>query len=71
MENVNQELEYKALQMLPAREKDVYQEVVPSEQINRKWDFMYFIEMMDKNGNDRIYPDLNKETPYLITRLIR
>ena len=39
--------------------------------INRKWDFMYLIEVMDNNGNGKIYPDLNKETPYIVVKLIR
>jgi hypothetical protein len=32
---------------------------------------MYFIEAMSKNGNGTIYPDLNKETPYVIVKLQR
>jgi hypothetical protein len=32
---------------------------------------MYLIEVMDNNGNGRIYPDLNKETPYVFVKLIR
>lgn len=68
---VNQEQEYKTLQMLPTGEKDVYQVIVPTEEINPKWDFMYFIQVMDNKGNGRIYPDLNVETPYMIVKLIR
>jgi len=69
--NVNQEQDYQTLPMVSAGEKDTYQAIVPSEQINSKWDFMYFIEMMDNNGNGRIYPNLEKETPYIIVKLIR
>jgi hypothetical protein len=69
--NVNQELDYKTLQMHPTREKDVYEATVPPDQINPKWDFMYFIEIMNNNNKGTIYPDLNKETPYRIVRLIR
>ena len=32
---------------------------------------MYFIEAMDNEGNGRIYPDLNKETPYIVVKLQR
>jgi hypothetical protein len=32
---------------------------------------MYLIEVMDNKGNGRIYPDLNKETPYVIVTLNR
>jgi hypothetical protein len=52
-------------------EKDTYQATVPAEQINPKWDFMYLIEFMDNNRKGKIYPDLNKEMPYRIVKLIR
>ncbi len=32
---------------------------------------MYLIEVMDNRGNGKIYPDLNKETPYVVVRLVR
>jgi hypothetical protein len=69
--NVNQEQDYQTLTMLETGEKGLYQTVVPVEQVNTKWDFMYFIEIMDNNGKGIIYPDLNKETPYIIVKLIR
>jgi hypothetical protein len=68
---VNQDLEYQTLPMLPAAEKDTYQAVVAADQIDPKWDLMYLIEVMDNNGKGSIYPDLNKETPYKIVKLIR
>jgi hypothetical protein len=69
--SVNQEKNYQTLPMYPTGEKDTYEAVVPAEQINPKRNFMYFIEVMDNNGNGRIYPDLNKETPYIFTQLMR
>ncbi|CAN5836111.1 hypothetical protein BH24BAC1_BH24BAC1_17120 [soil metagenome] len=69
--SVNQEQDYQTLPMLPTGEKDSYQAVVPAEKINPQWDFMYLIEVMDHNGKGRIYPDLNKETPYRFVKLIR
>jgi hypothetical protein len=69
--SVNQEQEYQTLPMLASEEKDVYQVVVPADKINPTWDFMYLIEVMDNKGNGRIYPDLNKETPYVIVTLNR
>ena len=69
--DVNQMEDYKTLQMFPSSDKDTYQATVPADQINSKWDFMYFIEVMDNNGNGQIYPDLNQETPYIIVHLIR
>lgn len=69
--SLNQEQDYQTLEMLPTKEKDSYQAIVPAEQIIPKWDFMYLIEVMGNNGRGRIYPDLNEETPYIITKLTR
>jgi hypothetical protein len=69
--NVNQEQNYDTLNMAQTSEKNLYQAVVPADRVNKKWDFMYFIEVMDKNGAGKIYPDLNLETPYIIVKLIR
>lgn len=32
---------------------------------------MYFIEAMDKAGNGWIFPDLDKQAPYVVVRLKR
>jgi len=69
--SVNQQEDYKTLQMFSSGEKEVYKAIVPAEQINPKYDFMYFIEVMDNNGKGKIFPDLEKETPYIIVKLIR
>jgi hypothetical protein len=57
--------------MVETNEKGVYQATVPADQINPKWDFMYLIEMMDTKGRGAIYPDLSKETPYVVVKLDR
>ena len=36
-----------------------------------KYDVMYFVEAFDKQGNGRMFPDMEKETPYIIVRLDR
>jgi hypothetical protein len=69
--NVNQDVEYLTLPMQPSGEKDTYRVTIPAEQINPKWDLMYLIEVMDRNGKGIIYPELDKETPYVIVNLIR
>ncbi|MBN8824502.1 MULTISPECIES: hypothetical protein [unclassified Spirosoma] len=70
--NVNQELPYQTLAMQPSGSaKNNYTVSVLADQINPKWDFMYYIEIMDKQGRGKIYPDFNKETPYRIVQLIR
>ncbi len=69
--NVNQYEEYRTLPMLAAGEKDRYQAVIPAEHVASKWDLMYFIEVMDNRGNGKIYPDMDRETPYVVVKLLR
>jgi len=52
-------------------DKNSCRAVVPADEIDSKWDYMYLIEVMGNNGKGRIYPDLNKETPYIFVKLIR
>lgn len=69
--SVNQKLDYATIRMISATEKDVYEAVIPAEEINPKFDLMYFIEVIDSEGNGKIYPDLMEETPYVFVKLIR
>jgi hypothetical protein len=57
--------------MEPTSEKDVFQAVVPANKINPRYDFMYFIEVMNNNSQGLIYPQLEKETPYVMVKLVR
>jgi len=68
---VNQQLEYKHLPMKPNTQTGEYEALIPASEIDPEYDMMYYIELMDKSGRGRIYPDLNKETPYKIIKLIR
>ena len=63
--------DYQTIEMLPKGESGEYEATVPGDQILSRWDFMYLFEVMDKNGNGKIYPDLEKETPYIVVRLTR
>ena len=69
--SVNQKLDYLSMPMTAQAGGEIYQAVVPVDQIDSRFDFMYFLEVMDKNGNGRIYPDLEVETPYVIVELKR
>ena len=69
--SVNQRQDYRMLPMLPSGKPNIYQAVIPAEDVVPKWDLMYFIEILDRAGNGRIYPDLETETPYLIVKLQR
>ncbi|MPZ20889.1 MAG: hypothetical protein GEV06_23740 [Luteitalea sp.] len=48
---------------------DEYQAEVPGADLDRRWDFMYYIEAFDTYGNGRISPDLEIETPYVVVDL--
>ena len=41
----------------------------PAEHVPAKWDFMYFFEAMDNADNGRIYPDFEREAPYIVLKL--
>ncbi len=68
---VNQELAYETLPLQPSGDKGTYTVRVAAAQIDPKWDFMYYFEIMDKHGKGTIYPDFNQETPYIIVELSR
>ena len=69
--SVSQYQDYKTLDMVETKKKGQYKAVVPGEDIETKWDFMYLFEVMDNKGNGKIYPDLEKEAPYVIVKLQR
>ena len=69
--SVNQFEDYKTLDMANTEVDDEYKAVVPGQDIDAKWDFMYLIEVMDNNGNGAIYPNIEKETPYIVVKLDR
>ena len=69
--SVNQQLDYQEMPMKQTGAENRYEAVIPADQINPKWDFMYLIEAMDTKGNGKIYPDIEKETPYVVVKLQR
>ncbi len=68
---VTQYQDYKTLEMTRTGNGGEYKAVVPGKDIEPQWDFMYLIEVMDNNGNGMIYPDMEKETPYVVVKLNR
>ncbi|MDH3245258.1 MAG: hypothetical protein OEM26_11625, partial [Saprospiraceae bacterium] len=68
---VNQHLDYETLTMEAKEGSDIYHVTVPADHIDPGFDFMYFFEVMDSDGNGSIYPNLEKETPYFIVELDR
>jgi hypothetical protein len=68
---VTQFQDYRRLEMQPVGRDDEYEAVVPGEQVDGRWDFMYLFEVMDQRGNGKIYPDFEVETPYIVVPLDR
>ena len=68
---VNQMHDYRFLPMWPTDEPNVYQAAIPGEHIVPEWDLMYFIEVMGQAGNGGLWPDFERETPYIVVKLTR
>ena len=69
--SLNQDMEYQTIDMIQSSEANTYEAVVPDDSIDPKWDFIYFLQIMDNQKNGIVYPDLNIETPYIIVKLLR
>jgi hypothetical protein len=69
--HVTQFEDYETLEMHSSGRSGDYTATVPAEAVSDKWDFMYFIEALDKAGNGTMWPDLSKETPYVIVKVGR
>ncbi len=69
--SITQYQDFNTLKMLPTGKNGWYEAVIPGKDIVPTWDFMYLIEVMDNVGNGKIYPDMEKETPYVIVKLKR
>ncbi len=68
---VNQHMDYKTKTMLARKGSDIFTATIPARQIDKQFDLMYFIEVMDSEGRGRIYPDFELETPYVVIKLER
>jgi hypothetical protein len=67
--NVDQYKEFKTLPMSPTADMGVYEAVIPGNDITQQWDLMYLVEVMDTSNHGTIYPDLDKQTPYVVVRV--
>ncbi len=69
--SVNQTRDYEKLEMKPVDESGKYEAVIPADKIDPRFDFMYFIQVMDNQHRGVIFPDFNRQTPYFVVRLER
>jgi hypothetical protein len=66
---MSQHQDFQTIEMLPTGRADEYEVTIPGEDVDAHFDLMYFFEVMDNAGNGKIYPDIAKETPYVIVRI--
>ena len=49
----------------------LYTAAIPAAFVDPKWDLMYFVEVVGKNGAGRMYPDLERDMPYVMVAVKR
>ena len=64
--HVTQYEDYQTAEMTLDTKTGNYSARIPAAFDNPKWDLMYFIEVVDRKGADRMFPDLEVETPYVV-----
>ena len=69
--HLNQEEDYQTVDMKTDPKSGHYVASVPGSFITPRWDLMYYVEVVDNNGQGRIYPDLERETPYVVVSVRR
>lgn len=68
---VNQHLDYSSEPMSPTADADTYQAIVPANMIDSTFNFMYYIEVFDKAGHGIMFPNFEKQAPYVMVDLPR
>jgi hypothetical protein len=69
--HLTQHEDYQTVPMTLDAGSDTYKGRIPASFLDPKWDVMYFVEVMDDRGRGRLYPDLEKETPYIVVSMQR
>jgi hypothetical protein len=63
--------DYQTAEMTLDSVAGLYKGVIPARFIDPKWDLMCLVEVADKTGVGRMYPDLERETPYVVIAVKR
>ena len=63
--------DYRTAEMIWDAKTGSYSAAIPAAFIDPKWDLMYFVEVVGKDGAGRMYPDLEREMPYVIVAVKR
>lgn len=64
--HVTQYEDYQTAEMTLDPKTGLYTASIPQSFVDPKWDLMYFVEAVDGQGNGRMYPDMETETPYVV-----
>ena len=64
--HVTQFEDYATVEMTLSPKTGIYSGRIPGGFIQPQWDLMYFVEAVDGKGFGRMYPDLEREAPYLV-----
>jgi hypothetical protein len=59
--HLNQYEDYEMAEMTLDAATGLYKGMIPAAFIDPKWDLMYFVEVVDRAGDGRIFPDLERE----------
>jgi hypothetical protein len=69
--HVNQKEDFATAEMTLDAKTGLYSARIPGAFVDPQWDLMYFVEVVDRQGSGRIYPDVDVETPYVIVSVKR
>jgi hypothetical protein len=69
--HVTQLEDYQTVDMSPDPRSGLYVGRIPGPFVQSQWDLMYFVEVVDRKGMGRNYPDLETETPYVVVPVRR
>jgi hypothetical protein len=69
--HLNQYEDYQTAEMKLDPAAGVYKGSIPATFVDPKWNLMYLVEVVDRNGAGRMYPDLERETPYVVVPVKR
>ena len=69
--HVTQYEDYQTAEMALDAKTGLYTARIPASFLDAKWDLMYFVEVVDRRGAGRMYPDMETETPYVVVAVQR
>jgi hypothetical protein len=69
--HLNQKEDYEVAEMQLNPATGLYSGSIPAAFIDPKWDLQYFVEVIDRTGLGRQFPDLDVEMPSVVLSVKR